>query len=61
MKGKWKVTSNYINDIKMYAAYRPIDVSAVDHSGNREYGSDYLEDRDAVQALVDELNAGEGE
>lgn len=57
MKGKWKVTSNSINGVKMYAAYRLIDVRAVDHSGNREYGSEYGESRDVIQQIVDKLNA----
>jgi len=44
MKGKWKVTSNVINGKTMYAAVRIKNLSAVDHSGNREYGTEYMED-----------------
>lgn len=53
---EWKITSQYINDKKMYAVYRLIDADAVDHSGNREYGSDYLESHASAAKIADELN-----
>ncbi len=60
MAGKWKVTSQYIGDKKMYAAYRLVDVNEIDHSGNREYAGGYVENREAVQVVVDQLNKEEG-
>ena len=59
MKGKWKVESNTINGERMYAAVRIKDVNAVDHSGNREYGSEYTDNREFVQALCDYMNEAE--
>lgn len=60
MKSEWKVTSNSINSKKMYAVYRIIDTSAVDHSGNREYATEYLDDRETAENIAKELNAKEG-
>lgn len=59
MKGKWKVTSNSINGEKMYAVYRLRDTSEVDHSGNREYATGYLDNRDEAAAIADKLNKEE--
>ena len=60
MKSKWKVTSNSINGEKMYAIFRLSDISAVDHSGNREYAGGYIADREMAQTAADALNAEEG-
>lgn len=57
--GKWCVTSQYIGDEKMYAVYRLRDVNAVDHSGNREYATDYTKDAEAVKIIAAALNSGE--
>lgn len=59
MKGKWKVTANPMGDRTLYAAYRLRDVNEVDHSGNREYAGEYIENREAVQVIADELNRRE--
>lgn len=59
MQGEWKVSSNSINGQTMYAVYRIKDTSAVDHSGNREFGSYYSEDRQRVDALAEKLNQEE--
>ena len=56
MKGKWKVSSNFIGDEKMYSVYRLRDVDKIDHSGNREYAGDWTENREAAQVLADQLN-----
>lgn len=56
MKGEWKVTSQVIGDERKYAVCRLLDVDAVDHSGNREFGSNYMTDKDSAQALADKLN-----
>jgi hypothetical protein len=37
MKSEWKVEKNIINGVEMYRAYRVIDVTQVNHSGNRVY------------------------
>ena len=60
MKGPWKVTCNIICDRKQYQVYRLRDVDEVDHSGNREYGSDLMTDRYQAKELADRLNAEEG-
>lgn len=56
MNGKWKVTSNYINDQKLYAVYRLINVEEVDHSGNREMATDYMENRQEAESIAENLN-----
>ncbi|NLG57624.1 MAG: hypothetical protein GX540_04360 [Clostridiales bacterium] len=60
MESKWKVSSNLIGDTKMYAVYRLLDVNAVDHSGNREYATEFMADREAARAIADRMNAEEG-
>jgi len=57
LKGPWKVTSNLINDTKMYAVYRLLDVNAVDHSGNREFATDYMDDREEAKQIADKMNS----
>lgn len=57
--GTWKVTCNIIGDKRFYAAYRLRDENAVDHSGNREYGSDYLESKEAASDIAAKLNVKE--
>ncbi|MGI6634212.1 MAG: hypothetical protein ACOX7B_03450 [Christensenellales bacterium] len=60
MKGPWKVTNNIVDGKKLFQVYRLRDVNAVDHSGNREYGSDLMTDRYQAKELADRLNAEEG-
>lgn len=56
MKGPWKVTSQVIGDCKKYAVYRLIDINEVDHSGNREFAGEYVEDKQAALFVAQELN-----
>lgn len=56
MKSKWKVSSQYIGDKKMYIALRVLDASQLQHGGNVEIKGKYSTDRDSVQDLVDKLN-----
>lgn len=56
MRSKWKVSSQYIGDEKMYIALRICDTSQPQHGGNVETKGTYTTDRDSVQALVDKLN-----
>lgn len=56
MKGPWKVTSNVINGKTMYGVYRLLDVSGVDHSGNREHYGNYLDNRDKAAEIAQALN-----
>jgi hypothetical protein len=56
MKSAWKVTSNLIGDTIKYAVYRIIDSSEPDHSGNREFDTDYIPDRDLCVFIANELN-----
>lgn len=56
MKTKWKVTSNLLDGKKVYAVYRLLDADEVDHSGNREFATDYLRDRATAEKIASELN-----
>jgi hypothetical protein len=56
MKSEWKVTSNIINGEKMYAVYRILDTSELDHSGNREHYGEFTPDREAAVRLAAKLN-----
>jgi len=56
MKGLWKVTSNFIGDTKKYAVYRILDTGETDHSGNREYATEWLDDREQAAKIARELN-----
>ena len=56
MKGSWKVTSNVIDGRKVYAVYRLIDITQPDHSGNREYATEWLDDREQAAKIAKELN-----
>lgn len=56
MKSNWKVTSQSINDTKMYAVYRLRDVNEVCHSGNMEYATIYNNNRPLVQFTSDLMN-----
>lgn len=53
---KWKVTSQYIGDKKMYAVYCNINDFEPDHSGNREYATGYLDSKEQAQRIADDLN-----
>ncbi len=57
MKPEWKVSSQYIGGEKMYIAMRILDTSQPQHGGNVETRGEYSTDQNAVQALVDMLNA----
>lgn len=52
----WKVTSNYINGKKYYAVYRNLRETEPDHSGNREYCTGYMEDKQEAQKIADNMN-----
>lgn len=56
MAGKWRVTANPVGGSMLYAVYRLRDVDAVDHSGNREYASDYIDDKDTALTIAEGLN-----
>lgn len=56
MKSNWKVTTNMINDKKVYGVYRTLDVNDVDHSGNREVHGEYTDNREKAVALAERLN-----
>lgn len=61
MKSDWFVSSNSIAGVMMYQAQRIKDMRIVDHSGNREYAGRWYKDKADAQAIVDEMNAKEGE
>lgn len=60
MKGKWKVTTQFIGNVRIYAVYRLRDVDAVDHSGNREYAREYVLNKSEAEFVAKMLN-GEAE
>lgn len=53
----WRVFSQVIEDRRVYIAGRQRDPTQPLHGGNVEYSGGYLEDREAVEKLVAELNA----
>lgn len=59
MKSPWRVTMQYICGKPQYAVYRLRDVSKVDHSGNRESGSTYMDSKEEAERIAAELNAKE--
>ena len=59
IRSEWKVTSNRIDGVKVWAVYRLQDVNEVDHSGNREYATKYMPDKEKAEKIARELNAGE--
>ena len=59
MRSEWKVTSNIIGDSMRYAVYRIRDINEVDHSGNREFAGDYIEDKQTAMLIAEELNKKE--
>ena len=59
MKGLWKIESNLIGAQKMYRIYRLLDTAKVDHSGNREYAGEYVEDRKTLEIVVEQMNQKE--
>lgn len=56
MKSEWKVTSQYFENMKKFAVYRIRDTNEPDHGGNREYATDYIDDRQEAQEIADRLN-----
>ena len=61
MKSEWKITSQRIGGIEMFAIYRMIDKNGIDHSGNREYAGDYIRDLRAASSMCEALNKMEVE
>jgi hypothetical protein len=59
MHGKWKVSSQFIGDEKVFWVYRLKDISKVDHSGNREYAGEVIYVQNAAYVTVEALNSGE--
>ena len=59
MYGKWKVSSQFISDEKVFQVYRLRDICKVDHSGNREYAGEIIYNQDAAYAVAEGLNSGE--
>lgn len=53
--GRWKVSSNVIEDYKTYEVYRVINDKEVDHSGNREYAG-FFNNRAEALREAEKLN-----
>jgi hypothetical protein len=56
MMSEWRVTSNLIGDQMKYGVYRLIDTGETDHSGNREFASDYMSSKERALKIAHELN-----
>lgn len=56
MYSEWMVTKNNIGDRSMYAVYRLRNTMQTDHSGNREFASGYMEDRQEAVVIAEKLN-----
>lgn len=56
MHSEWRVTSHIYCDVKKYAVYRIINTSEVDHSGNRDYATGYMEDKEMAEGIAERLN-----
>lgn len=59
MHSEWKVTSNYINKNNLYTVYRIRDNIEIDHSGNREFATGYMEDKEEAIKIAAKLNEKE--
>lgn len=53
---KWKITSQFLGEKKMFAVYRNLKDDEPDHSGNREYATGYMESKEQAQEIADEMN-----
>jgi hypothetical protein len=52
-----------VDGVKLYGVYRLLDVSEIDHAGNREMHGEYMGSREAAQSIAEVLNEmemGEG-
>lgn len=56
MKSEWKVESNPINGKLMYRVYRIRNMEEPDHSGNRGYAGQYINDSQVASAAARALN-----
>ena len=56
---KWKVSSNPINGTTLYAVYQIRDINSVDHSGNRNYASEWMADKQMAIEIAEKLNLEE--
>ena len=59
MCSEWKVTTNCVDGEKLYAVYRLRDTTEVDHSGNREFASGFMPDKNAAYEIAAKLNIKE--
>ena len=55
--GIWKVTSQYIDGVWMYAIFRLRDINKEDNPSNREYANIYSESRAEMLDMADQMNA----
>lgn len=59
MDNRWCVISNYIGGERVYAVARRLRMSEPVHSGNLEYASAWLPDREEAESLANRLNEEE--
>lgn len=58
MENRWGVLSNYVCGEKVYAVARRLRMTEPFHSGNLEYASAWLPDREEAEQLAEKLNCG---
>lgn len=56
---RWKVTCNNVCGERLYAVYRLRDINSTDHSGNREYATDYMESKEEALKIASQMNESE--
>lgn len=58
MKSQWQVFSNTINGYTKYRVGRKLRDDEPLHSGNVEYVGNFVDEKDAAQAVADKYNKG---
>lgn len=61
MKSEWKVTYKSEGMSTLFGIYRIIDVSIVDHPGNREYSREWYPNQKYAEHAAELLNTSPGE
>ena len=56
MKSGWKVSTNYVSDMKFYQVYRVKDIEKTDEGGNREYVDKIFNSKAEAQEEAERLN-----
>jgi len=54
---EWRVSHNFIGGRDMYIVYKLRDEKEIDHSGNRTYATQYMDDEEEAYRFAAELNS----